>query len=197
MMDNSKRMKQLQSILGDAKKTKKILSKARQRKRNPASESSLEKTERTERTERTTSERSIHATAPVLDFKCIISVQESWRQVASKELELGESILLEMIEINYACRQHMKITSFRSKHFQNLCHTLVQSLNEYIESLSPDMDPEEVVKVAANLIQNGISLSIMTQALPNCLHAALKISSIQQEYWDQVANHLRFHSGLP
>ena len=191
MLDNSKRMQKLQSFLDDDKKAKKSSSKARRRKATVVTESSS-----TDRSERS-SERSIAGKTPAIDFKTILSVQESWRQVARNEMEIGESIILQMIDIDFACRQQMKIISFRSDQFKSLCRLLVHSLGEYIDSLSPDMDEEDIGRVAATLVQNGISVSILTEVLPDCVSSALEVSnSSEQEHWQQVGRHFRHHAGV-
>lgn len=181
--DNSRRMQKLQKFMSkETKKIKKRPSKKNGRSVGTASTNSAPST--------------TDASSPceiVLEFKCIRFVQTSWKKILGERSseQLGDSIILRMIEIDPTCRSTMKITSFRSEHSLHVFETVVEVLSALIDSLGPEVDPDQVWETCAPLRKLIVPGKILVKAVVKCIEDELKtMTALQQGYWNRTVSSL-------
>jgi hypothetical protein len=103
-----------------------------------------------------------------LDSKLIVAVSNSWARVKHKqgyEDDVGEAILLAMMDRQPATRRRLRITSSRAPRFGHVCRMLVDVMDVVVTLLGPDLDDEDLQEIGARCRAEGIDLPLLAQCV--------------------------------
>jgi hypothetical protein len=118
-----------------------------------------------------------------LDSKLIVAVSNSWARVKHKanyEDDVGEAILLAMMDRQPATRHQLQITSYRAPRFGEVCRTLVDVIDVVVTLLGPDLDDEDLMEIGARCRSEGIDLPLFVQ----CVSTGVQ-SRLSKRHWNE------------
>lgn len=111
----------------------------------------------------------------MVDCNTTVSVSNTWasvRRVENYPQKLGEQIILKMMELDpLGARMNMRLESFFSPRFTELCTCLVETIEMIVTLLGPDLDEaaHELAQCGANCRNQGI----VTDRLGDAVSAAV------------------------
>jgi hypothetical protein len=205
---NAKRMDLVQGILKDDKKKNKktkdrsSLSGASSRSSVRSGHSSSGSTvgsvaNRSVGSSRSTSTYSTFGDEDPFNYKRVMRLQKSWEFVKMNvdSVDLGEQILLFMIQTDEACRDAMNLPSLRSERCTKLSQLLIETIDVYIFLLGPDFDEEDLAESADNLKSEGIPVAILAEALPEAVNECVGgLSELDKRVWTETMGALLLKS---
>lgn len=110
-------------------------------------------------------------------------------------VDLGEQILLFMIQTDEACRDAMNLPSLRSERCTKLSQLLIETIDVYIFLLGPDFDEEDLAESADNLKSEGIPVAILAEALPEAVNECVGgLSELDKRVWTETMGALLLKS---
>lgn len=196
MFDNSQRMNRLKDYLEKSskgqpkpktKKNKTSSSKTSPRSKPPSGDVSVSESSTTTMSSSLTLSPSKRRkqcpdVTSVLKLKSVLKIQNEWRKALSQAkdpVDLGESVLLHMIEIDPQTRRNLNIESFRSAQTASLCHEMVDIVDLFVETLGPaEMATKNDQHILGDLQGRGIPSSVLVKALVSVL-----LQDDQSEEW--------------
>lgn len=124
-----------------------------------------------------------------LHCKNIMKLQKSWESLKKKmnASDIGETIVTSMVEVDPSSRQAMKIESLPSEKGQEVGATIVESIDCIIFVLGPDFDQDDVADSVKQLTQAGVSIDVLTKALPRAVMECVgNISDKEKSLWNNT-----------
>ncbi|KAL7562084.1 hypothetical protein ACA910_015406 [Epithemia clementina (nom. ined.)] len=112
-------------------------------------------------------------------FQHSIAVDTIWQKIKSTvsdyETKIGEQIVLRLLELNATARQTMRLTSLRSKRFDELTKLLVVVVDLMVSVFGPDLDlyADDLEALGRQCVDHGIPMPLLSQAVPEALKLAL------------------------
>jgi hypothetical protein len=208
VFSNSKRMDLVQGILKDDKKKKKktkdrssgvsVTSGHSVRSGHSSSGSTVGSVaNRSVSSSRSTSTYSTFGDEDPFNYKRVVRLQKSWEFIKKNvdSGDLGEQILLFMIQADPACRDAMNLPSLRSERCTKLSQLLIETIDVYIFLLGPDFDEEDMAETAGNLQSEGIPLDTLAEALPEAVNECVGgLSELDKRVWAETMGALLLKS---
>eukprot|EP00977_Amphora_coffeiformis_P025320 scaffold19245_cov199-Amphora_coffeaeformis.AAC.15 len=196
-LSNAKRMELVQNLLKDEKKKKSVLKKkksAREMSSRSNSSVSLGGSSHSigisDHSRGTVSSRSFNvSTKGPLSLNYIITLQQSWDTIKRKidSVEVGERIVMSMIQADPKTRQALEIESLRSERCQEIASTIMETLDCFIYMLGPDFDEEDVSENLDRLTNHGINLKVLADAVPTAMIDAVQdMADKDKNVWEQT-----------
>ena len=127
-----------------------------------------------------------------LHYHDCMSIDASWQAVRNSEdfnsKDLGEQIILKMLELDPKARQEMGIQSFRSKRFEELADILVDVVDTLITFLGPEIEEfsQELEEIGERCLRQGIQPKLLGSSVAAGVEHTLgaeKVSSRTREAW--------------
>ena len=112
----------------------------------------------------------------------------NWNKIKQKTcpVDFGEQVALKMIELNPACRQSMRIETFRGSRFEHICTELAAAIEAIVSLMDgPDCDRVNLAQVATRLQSEGILPELFATALPSCVKTVLgSLTALETLEWE-------------
>lgn len=127
-------------------------------------------------------QRIFESDAPCrLDSKKIVTVSNTWARVKRKEgyeEDVGEGIIICMMDLDPRTREKLRISSFRSPRFGEVCRAISDLLDLVVTLLGPDLDDEDLFEAGERFREEGIDLEIFSQ----CVSAGIQVR-LSKKLW--------------
>jgi len=127
-------------------------------------------------------QRIFAADAPCrLDSKTIVTVSNTWARVkrhAGYEEDVGEAIIMCMMDLDPKTREKLRITSFRSPRFGEVCRAMSDLVDLVVTLLGPDLDDEDLWEAGERFREEGINLELFAK----CVSAGIRVR-LPPKYW--------------
>jgi hypothetical protein len=117
-----------------------------------------------------------------MDPKHCVLIQESWKTMKQEKGEdyreqLGEQLILRMMEMEPSSRSALGISSFRSPRYGKICNMLVDTAEAFIQMLGPNFCEAECIEMGEEWKHEGIDPSLVKDALSHCVKSSLPADS--------------------
>ena len=112
----------------------------------------------------------------------IVTVSNTWARVKRKEgyeEDVGEAIIMAMMDLEPKTRENLRITSFRSPRFGEVCRAMADLIDMVITLLGPDVDDEDLLEAGEGFREEGIDLTLFSQ----CVSAGIE-ARLSKKYWN-------------
>lgn len=117
-----------------------------------------------------------------LNSHLIVTVSNTWARVKRKEgyeEDVGEAIIMAMMDLEPKTRENLRITSFRSPRFGEVCRAMADLIDMVITLLGPDLDDEDLLEAGEGFREEGINLTLFSQ----CVSAGIE-ARLSKKYWN-------------
>lgn len=116
-----------------------------------------------------------------LDSKLIVSVSNTWARVKRRdgyEEDLGEAIIIAMMDLEPKTREHLRIKSFRSSRFTEVCRAIADLIDMVVTLLGPDLDDEDLLEAGNRFREEGVDLKLFSV----CISAGIQ-ATLSKRHW--------------
>ena len=127
-----------------------------------------------------------------------MTVSNTWARVKRKEgyeEDVGEAIIICMMDLEPKTRENLRITSFRSERFTQVCRAMADLIDMVVTLLGPDLDDEDLFEAGEGFREEGIDLQLFSQ----CVSAGIQ-ARLNKKHWNaevESAWKKTFHMLIP
>ena len=118
-----------------------------------------------------------------LNSNLIVTVSNTWARVKRKEgyeEDVGEAIIMTMMDLDPKTRENLRITSFRSPRFGEVCRAMADLIDMVVTLLGPDLDDEDLLDAGEGFREEGIDLKLFSQ----CVSAGIQ-ARLSKKHWNE------------
>lgn len=118
-----------------------------------------------------------------LSSNLIVTVSNTWARVKRKEgyeEDVGEAIIICMMDLDPKTRENLRITSFRSERFAQVCRSMADLIDMVVTLLGPDLDDEDLLEAGEGFREEGIDLDLFSK----CVSAGIQ-ARLNKKHWNK------------
>lgn len=120
-----------------------------------------------------------------LNSHLIVTVSNTWARVKRREgyeEDVGEAIIMAMMDLDPKTRENLRIKSFRSPRFGEICRAMADLIDMVVTLLGPDLDDEDLIDAGEGFREQGIDLNLFSQ----CVSAGIQARLTKRLWNDEV-----------
>lgn len=118
-----------------------------------------------------------------LNSNLIVTVSNTWARMKRHEgyeEDVGEAIIICMMDLDPKTREKLRIKSFRSERFAQVCRAMSDLIDMVITLLGPDLDDEDLFEAGEGFREEGIDLELFSQ----CVSAGIQ-ARLNKKHWNK------------